>query len=53
MCRLLASKTVKPVAYPTVYPLEKLVDGLTALEGRQTWGKVIVRVKEENVGAKL
>ncbi|KAJ6625624.1 hypothetical protein B0H10DRAFT_1782956 [Mycena sp. CBHHK59/15] len=36
-----------PVVYKEIYPLEKLSDGLHALENRQTWGKVIVRVKEE------
>jgi len=30
-----------------VYPLERLADGLVALENRKTWGKVIVRIKDE------
>jgi len=38
---------VTPVVYPEVYPLERLADGLGALENRKTWGKAIVRIKDE------
>jgi NADPH:quinone reductase len=31
--------------------LERLAEGLVALEKRKTWGKVIVRIKNENLGA--
>lgn len=43
--RLLSSGKATPVVYDTVYPLEKLVDGLRALEKRETWGKVTVSVR--------
>lgn len=36
-----------------IYKLEQLVDGLAALEKRQTWGKAVVRVKEETTGLEL
>jgi len=45
--RMLQSGEVTPVVYPEVYPLERLADGLVALENRKTWGKAIVRIKEE------
>ena len=52
--RLLSSGRVKPVVYTTIFPLGDLAKGLDALAKRQTWGKVIVRIKAENVkGAKL
>lgn len=38
--------------YTEVFPLERLADGLGALEKRKTWGKVIVRIKDENTSAK-
>lgn len=43
------------MVYTTVFPLEDLAKGLDALEKRQTWGKVIVRVKTDGngKGAKL
>jgi NADPH2:quinone reductase len=44
---MFASGQVKPVVYTDVYKLEQLVDGLAALEKRETWGKAIARVKEE------
>ncbi|KAJ6586955.1 NAD(P)-binding protein [Mycena vulgaris] len=45
---LLSSGRVSPpVVYKQTYTLDTLADGLGALENRQTWGKVIVRVKEE------
>lgn len=44
---LLQSGKVTPVIYPEIYPLERLADGLMALENRRTWGKAIVRVKDE------
>lgn len=51
---LLASERIKPVVYPDVFPLERLADGLYALEKRKTWGKVIVRIRdEEPLKAKL
>lgn len=45
--RMFSSGRVQPVTYTEIYKLESLVDGLEALEKRQTWGKAIVRVKEE------
>ncbi|KIM40120.1 hypothetical protein M413DRAFT_446274 [Hebeloma cylindrosporum] len=47
---LFASGRVKPVTYTGIYKLEQLVDGLAALEKRQTWGKAVIRVKEETTG---
>ncbi|TFL04516.1 alcohol dehydrogenase [Pterulicium gracile] len=45
LLELLSSGKATPVVYDTVYPLEKLVDGLRALEKRETWGKVTVSVR--------
>jgi NADPH:quinone reductase-like Zn-dependent oxidoreductase len=45
LLKLLSSGKVKPVVYDTIYPFEKLTDGLKALEKRETWGKVIVSVR--------
>ncbi|KAL0575748.1 hypothetical protein V5O48_006235 [Marasmius crinis-equi] len=42
------SGKVKPVVYTEVYPFERIADALSALENRKTWGKVIVRVKEDD-----
>ena len=44
---MLQSGKVAPVIYPEIYPLERLSEGLTALENRKTWGKVVVRVRDE------
>lgn len=41
------SGKVAPVIYPEIYPLERLSDGLVELEKRRTWGKAVVRVKDE------
>lgn len=41
---ILESGKVTPVIYPEVYPLERLGEGLVALENRKTWGKAVVRV---------
>ncbi|KAK0504589.1 hypothetical protein EDD18DRAFT_1125491 [Armillaria luteobubalina] len=50
---LLASGHVNPVNYTEVYTLETIRNGLAALENRKTWGKAIVRVKDETEKAKL
>jgi NADPH2:quinone reductase len=47
---LFATGRVKPVTYTEIYNFEQLADGLGALEKRQTWGKAVVRVKEETTG---
>lgn len=44
---MLQSGKAAPVVYPEIYPLERLSDGLVALENRRTWGKAVVRVKDE------
>lgn len=49
---LFASSRVQPVTYTQVYPLERLADGLRALERRETWGKAIIRVTEEKADEK-
>jgi NADPH:quinone reductase len=50
---MMASGRIKPVIFSEVYPLEKIKDGLAALEARKTWGKAIIRVKEEMESSKL
>jgi NADPH2:quinone reductase len=52
---LFSSERVKPVIYTEIFPLEELPKGLVALERRETWGKVILHVKDEHShdGAKL
>lgn len=45
---LLASGRIKPVIYSRVYSLEEAMEGLCALERRETWGKVIVHVHDED-----
>jgi len=47
---LLSSGRVKPVVYTEVFPLERLADGLHLLEQRRTWGKVVVRIRDEKSG---
>ena len=37
--------------YSQTYPLDKVADGLIAIEQRKTWGKVIVRVRDPTTGA--
>ena len=44
---LFESNRVKPLLYSKIYPLEAMGEGLAALEKRETWGKVIVRVQDE------
>ena len=34
--------------YSTVYPLERVAEGLVDLEKRRTWGKVAVRIKSDD-----
>jgi len=41
------------VVYSEVWPLERVADGLVALEKRRTWGKAVVRVREDDATAKL
>ncbi|KAI9068311.1 alcohol dehydrogenase [Trametes sanguinea] len=43
---LFSSGRAKPIVYPETFPLERLADGLAALEKRKTWGKVIVHVRD-------
>lgn len=49
---LFSSGRATPVMYTEIYPLERLTDGLAALERRETWGKAVVRIKDEK-NAKL
>ena len=44
---MFASGKVRPVVYSEVWPLECAADGLAALEQRKTWGKAVVRIREE------
>jgi len=51
---LLEAKKVTPVVYHRSFKLEELPQGLDALEKRQTYGKVVLRVHdEEETQAKL
>ncbi|KJA19906.1 hypothetical protein HYPSUDRAFT_841928 [Hypholoma sublateritium FD-334 SS-4] len=49
---LFSTGQVQPVTYTSVYKFEQLADGLGALEKRQTWGKAVVRIKEETMDAR-
>ncbi|KAF7321294.1 hypothetical protein MKEN_00649400 [Mycena kentingensis (nom. inval.)] len=42
-----------PAVYSKTYTLETIAEGLSALENRKTWGKVVVQIKEEPTKAKL
>ncbi|KAH7888739.1 hypothetical protein F5I97DRAFT_1855116 [Phlebopus sp. FC_14] len=44
---LFSSGQIKPVIYSKVYRLEEAMVGLNALERRETWGKAIVRVRDD------
>ncbi|KAL0574243.1 hypothetical protein V5O48_007714 [Marasmius crinis-equi] len=48
LLEIFKSGKLKPVVNPEVYSLERVTEGLSALEHRKTWGKVIARVREEN-----
>lgn len=45
---MLASGRAKPVVYTDVYPLERYAEGLRDLENRKTWGKTIIRVRDDD-----
>ncbi|TDL26269.1 alcohol dehydrogenase [Rickenella mellea] len=51
LIELFESDRVKPVTYSEVFPLENLAAGLDAIEKRKTWGKAIVRIREEDGSA--
>ncbi|KAH9858599.1 alcohol dehydrogenase [Lenzites betulinus] len=53
LLELFSSGRAKPIVYPQTFSLERLADGLVALEQRKTWGKVIVHVRESDVKPKL
>ena len=54
MPSLFSSGKITPVTYSTIYPLSNAMDGLCALERRETWGKAVVRVRgEDQAVAKL
>ena len=38
--------------YTEVFPLNKIPEGLGKLEQRKTWGKAVVRVREEDSTSK-
>ncbi|KAG5726061.1 Quinone oxidoreductase-like protein 2 [Termitomyces sp. T112] len=44
---LFASGKTVPVIYKHIYTLEKLSEALAAIERRETWGKAIVRIRDE------
>lgn len=45
---LFASGRTKPVVYDEVWSLEKLAEGLGALERRETWGKAVIKIREDD-----
>jgi NADPH2:quinone reductase len=46
--KLLDSKKVTPVTFEPVYEgLDKVSQGLQDLEGRKTWGKAVIRVRDQ------
>ncbi|TFK26458.1 alcohol dehydrogenase [Coprinopsis marcescibilis] len=45
---LFATGRTKPVVYNQVWKLEELSQGLGALERRETWGKAIVKVRQDD-----
>ncbi|KAI0058587.1 alcohol dehydrogenase [Artomyces pyxidatus] len=47
LLELLSSGRVIPVVYTETYTLDTLVKGLDDLEKRKTWGKAIVRIREQ------
>lgn len=47
LLELMNTNRVRPVVFDRVYTLETLVQGLDDLEKRQTWGKAVVRVQDE------
>ncbi|KAJ6499270.1 NAD(P)-binding protein [Mycena sanguinolenta] len=44
---LTSGRVTPPAVYKDTYSLDNLADGLHALETRKTWGKAVVKVKEE------
>ncbi|KAI0733123.1 alcohol dehydrogenase [Fomitopsis betulina] len=46
---LFESGRAKPIVYTEVLPLERVAEGLRLLEQRKTWGKVVVRIRDEKV----
>ncbi|ESK97067.1 alcohol zinc-containing [Moniliophthora roreri MCA 2997] len=50
--QLFNSKRVKPIVYSKVYSFDRLHDALSALENRETWGKAIVRMREDDSGTR-
>lgn len=45
---LFRSGNTKVVLYPEVYSLERVSEGLNAIEQRKTWGKAVVRVRNDD-----
>lgn len=51
--RLFESGKVVPVVYGKTYAFEELPQALDALAKRETYGKAVIRVREEDPRAKL
>ncbi|KAI1785184.1 alcohol dehydrogenase [Ganoderma leucocontextum] len=49
LLELFSSGRVKPVVYPETFPLDRVADGLVAIEKRKTWGKVIAHVRQSSL----
>ncbi|KAI0283550.1 NAD-P-binding protein [Russula brevipes] len=50
---MFASGRLQPAVYHGYYTLDTLTQALGDLEGRKTWGKVVVRIREQAVRGKL
>jgi NADPH2:quinone reductase len=50
---MFASGRLQPAVYRGYYTLDTLTQALGDLEGRKTWGKVVVRIREPAVRGKL
>lgn len=45
---LLSEGSFKVMVYPTIYSLESIPEGLKEIEDRKTWGKAVVKVRNED-----
>ena len=45
---LFDSGNLRVVLYPEIYSLERVAEGLIAIDQRKTWGKAIARVRNDD-----
>lgn len=48
LCSLFSKGSLKVMVYPTIYSLERIPEGLKKIEDRETWGKSVVRVRNDD-----